>query len=170
MSGGAAVRGMNAAVRVPAALPRFHVGGLCIRVLPAVACGAVVNRHARVDPGAWLQDTAAWRPSTSLLVPAVMQAPIGHPGWPGADRRSLQPPNSGASIVSVALIEALQARGLAVAQVYGSTESGPFSIALRPAEALAPVGSVGRPAPGVRLRLVDAAGAEGAAGEVGQIQ
>ena len=165
-----AVQGMNAADRVLAVLPLFHVGGLCIQVLPALACGAVVNLHARFDPGAWLHDVAAWRPTTSLLVPAVMQALIGHSGWPGADLRSLQYLNSGSSIVPVALIKAFHARGVAVAQVYGSTESGPFSIALRPAEALAHVGSVGRPAPGVRLRLADAAGAEVAAGEVGEIQ
>ena len=164
------VQGLTAADRVLAVLPLFHVGGLCIQVLPALACGAVVNLHARFDPGAWLHDVAAWRPTTSLLVPAVMQALIGHPGWPGADLRSLQTLNSGSSIVPVALIKAFHARGLAVAQVYGSTESGPFSIALRPAEALAQVGSVGRPAPGVRLRLADATGAEVAAGEVGEIQ
>ena len=164
------VQGLTAADRVLAVLPLFHVGGLCIQVLPALACGAVVNLHARFDPGAWLHDVAAWRPTTSLLVPAVMQALIGHPGWPGADLRSLQTLNSGSSIVPVALIKAFHARGLAVAQVYGSTESGPFSIALRPAEALAHVGSVGRPAPGVRLRLADATGAEVAAGEVGEIQ
>ena len=167
---GTEVQGLTAADRVLAVLPLFHVGGLCIQVLPALACGAVVNLHARFDPGAWLHDVAAWRPTTSLLVPAVMQALIGHPGWPGADLRSLQTLNSGSSIVPVALIKAFHERGLAVAQVYGSTESGPFSIALRPAEALAHVGSVGRPAPGVRLRLADATGAEVAAGEVGEIQ
>ena len=165
-----AVQGLSAADRVLAVLPLFHVGGLCIQVLPALACGAVVNLHARFEPGAWLHDVATWRPTTSLLVPAVMQAILAHPDWPMADLRSLRYLNSGSSIVPVALIEAFHARGLAVAQVYGSTETGPFSIALRPAEAMTHVGSVGRPAPGVRLRLADASGAEVAMGEVGEIQ
>ena len=162
------VQGLTAADRVLAVLPLFHVGGLCIQVLPALAAGAVVNLHARFDPGAWLHDAATWRPTTSLLVPAVMQALIAHPGWPAADLRSLRYLNSGSSIVPVALIEAFHARGVPMAQVYGSTETGPFSIALRPDEALVGVGSVGRPAPGVRLRRVDAAGAEVAAGAAGE--
>jgi fatty-acyl-CoA synthase len=40
-----------------------------------------------------------------------------------------------------------------VAQVYGATETGPVSIALKPAEALASPGRVGRPALGVEVRL-----------------
>ena len=163
------VQGLTAADRVLAVLPLFHVGGLCIQVLPALAGGAVVNLHARFDPGAWLHNAATWRPTTSLLVPAVMQALIAHPGWPAADLRSLRYLDSGSSIVPVALIEAFHARGVPMAQVYGSTETGPFSIALRPDEALTHVGQVGRPAPGVQLRLVDAGGHAVRSGEVGEI-
>ncbi len=175
-----AVQGLTAADRVLAVLPLFHVGGLCIQVLPALACGAAVKLHARFEPGAWLRDVAAgsgWRPSTSLLVPAVMQAILAHPAWPMADLQSLRFLNSGSSIVPVALIEAFHARGVPVAQVYGSTETGPFSIALRPDDALAWVGSVGRPAPGVRYRLVAVGdrlaacdGGNVAPGMVGEIQ
>ena len=165
-----AVQGLSAADRVLAVLPLFHVGGLCIQVLPALACGAVVNLHARFEPGAWLHDVAAWRPTTSLLVPAVMQAILVHPDWPDADLCSVRFLNSGSSIVPVALIEAFHARGVPVAQVYGSTETGPFSIALRPEEAFGHVGSVGRPAPGVQLRLADGQGNALPSGEVGEIQ
>ncbi|MES2715615.1 MAG: AMP-binding protein [Pseudomonadota bacterium] len=165
-----AVQGFTAAERVLAVLPLFHVGGLCIQVLPALAAGAAVNLHARFEPGAWLADVAAWRPSTSLLVPAVMQAILAHPGWPQADLSSLRFLNSGSSIVPAALIEAFHARGVPMAQVYGSTETGPFSIALAPGEALARVGSVGRPAPGVQLQLVGADGAPVAVGAVGEIR
>jgi fatty-acyl-CoA synthase len=165
-----AVQGFTPAERVLAVLPLFHVGGLCIQVLPALAAGAVVCLHARFEPGAWLADVAAWRPSTSLLVPAVMQAILAHPGWPAADLSALRFLNSGSSIVPVALIEAFHARGVPMAQVYGSTETGPFSIALAPGEALAQVGSTGRPAPGVQLRLAAADGVPVAAGAVGEIQ
>jgi fatty-acyl-CoA synthase len=164
-----AVQGLTAADRVLAVLPLFHVGGLCIQVLPALAAGAAIKLHARFDPAAWLHDVATWQPSTSLLVPAVMQALLAHPDWPAADLAHLRFVNSGSSIVPVALIEAFHARGVPVAQVYGSTETGPFSIALRPDQATAHVGSVGRPAPGVELRLLDAAGGEAAAGAVGEI-
>ncbi|MBL8348884.1 MAG: AMP-binding protein, partial [Burkholderiaceae bacterium] len=153
------VQGLSEADRVLAVLPLFHVGGLCIQVLPALACGAPVNLHARFDPGAWLRDAEAWRPTTSLLVPAVMQALLAHPDWPAAGLGSLRFVNSGSSIVPVTLIDAFHARGLPVAQVYGSTETGPFSIALRPDEALCHVGSVGGPAPGGRGGRAAAPGA-----------
>ena len=164
-----AVQGLTADDRVLAVLPLFHVGGLCIQVLPALAAGAAINLHARFDAAAWLHDVAAWRPTTSLLVPAVMQAVLAHADWPAADLSGLRFINSGSQVVPVALIEAFHARGVAVAQVYGSTETGPVSIALRPDEAKRHVGSVGRPAPGVRLRLVDDLAADVAVGTVGEI-
>ena len=163
------VQGLTANDRVLAVLPLFHVGGLCIQVLPALAVGAAVNLHARFDAAAWLHDVVTWRPTTSLLVPAVMQAVQAHPDWPSADLSGLRFLNCGSQVVPVALIEAFHLRGVPVAQVYGSTETGPFSIALRPEQALTLVGSVGRPAPGVRLRLVDALGADVVQGSVGEI-
>jgi fatty-acyl-CoA synthase len=164
-----AVQGFTPAERVLAVLPLFHVGGLCIQVLPALAVGAAVNLHARFEPGAWLADVAGWRPSTSLLVPAVMQAVLAHPGWAAADLSALRFLNSGSSIVPVALIAAFHARGVPMAQVYGSTETGPFSIALRPEDARGHIGSVGLPAPGVQLRLAGADGQVVAPGQVGEI-
>ena len=179
-----AVQGLSESDRVLSVLPMFHVGGLCIQTLPALLTGAVVRLHARFDPGTWLDDVAHWRPSTSLLVPAVMRALIEHPGFAGADLSSLRFVNSGSSVVPLPLIEAFHARGVPVTQVYGSTESGPVSIALLPDEARAHPGRVGRAAPGVQMRLVsarpadasqmdachaDAQGAEVMPGQVGEI-
>ena len=165
-----AVQDLGESDRVLAVLPLFHVGGLCIQLLPALAIGAAVKLHARFDAGAWLHDLADWRPSTSLLVPALMQAILAHPHWPAADVSGLRFLNCGSQVVPLALIEAFHARGVPVAQVYGSTESGPVSIALRPADALAHAGTVGQAAPGVRWRLVGAAGAAVPTGEVGEVQ
>mgnify|MGYP006281022013 CR=1 FL=1 len=150
-------------------LPLFHVGGLCIQVLPALLSGGAVRLHARFDPGLWLQDVATWRPHTSLLVPATMRAIFEHPLWAETDLASLQFINSGSSVVPLPLIERFQQRGVPVAQVYGATETGPFSVATGPDQAAACPGLAGWPAPGVQVRL---AGPEGAAvppGEVGEI-
>ena len=54
-------------------LPMFHVGGLCIQTLPALHAGATVTIHARFDPGAFLRDVAARRPTLTLLVPATIE-------------------------------------------------------------------------------------------------
>ncbi|GAB4039268.1 MAG: AMP-binding protein [Rubrivivax sp.] len=146
-------QGLDAGTRTLAVLPLFHVGGLCIQVLPTLAAGGVVRLHERFDPAAWLHDVATWRPTTSLLVPAVMKALVEHPLWPAADLSSLRFVNCGSQVVPRALIEAFHARGVPVAQVYGGTETGPVSIVLRPGEAMAHVGRCGRPALGVQVRL-----------------
>ena len=109
--------------------------------------------HPRFEPGAWFDAVAEWRPTTTLLVPAVMRALVEHPRWPQADLSSLKFVNSGSQILPRHLIDAFHARGVPVAQVYGCTESGPVSIVLRPDEALAHAGHSGRPALGVQVKL-----------------
>jgi fatty-acyl-CoA synthase len=148
-------QGLDACTRTLAVLPLFHVGGLCIQVLPTLVAGGVVRLHPRFEADAWFDDVQTWRPTTSLLVPAVMRTLVEHPRWSGADLSSLAFVNSGSSIVPRALIDAFHARGVPVAQVYGATETGPVTLVLRPGEAMAHVGSVGRAARGVQVRLVD---------------
>ena len=150
-----AAQGLTAQSRVLSVLPLFHVGGLCIQTLPALAVGAKVLLHPRFDADAWFDAVASWRPTTTLLVPAVMKALIDHPRWATADLSSLAFINSGSQIVPRALIDAFHARGVPVAQVYGATETGPVSIVLKPDEAIAHAGMAGRPALGVQLRLAD---------------
>jgi fatty-acyl-CoA synthase len=148
-------QGFDADTRTLAVLPLFHVGGLCIQVLPTLAAGGRVRLHSRFDAGAWLDDVATWRPTTSLLVPATMRALIEHPCWSVTDLSSLAFVNSGSQIVPRLLIDAFHARGVPVCQVYGATETGPMTLALRQHEAMAHPGSAGRPALGVEIRLVD---------------
>jgi fatty-acyl-CoA synthase len=145
----------DGATRTLAVLPLFHVGGLCIQVLPTLAAGGVVRLHERFDAGAWLRDVAAWRPTTSLLVAATMRALIQHPEWAATDLSSLAFVNCGSSIIPRTLIEAFHARAVPVCQVYGATETGPVTLVLRADEATRHAGSAGRPARGVDVRLVD---------------
>ena len=165
-------QGLSIETRTLAVLPMFHVGGLCIQLLPTVLAGGAVRLHPRFDPGAWLADVQSWLPSTSVLVPATMRAVIEHAQWPDTPLDSLAFVYTGSSVVPVSLIEKLHLRGVPMAQVYGSTETGPLSIALKPAEALAHAGSVGSVLQGVQARLVDDQGADvpdDAVGTVGEV-
>jgi fatty-acyl-CoA synthase len=148
-----AAQGLDAATRALAVLPLFHVGGLCIQTLPTLAVGGKVLLHPRFDADAWFDAVAAWRPTTTLLVPAVMKALIDHPRWPSADLSSLAFVNTGSQIVPRHLIDAFHARGVPVAQVYGSTETGPVSIVLKPKDAMANAGLCGQAALGVQVQL-----------------
>jgi fatty-acyl-CoA synthase len=137
------------------ALPLFHVGGLNIQTLPALLTGAQVTLHARFEPGAWLHDVAALRPTLSLLVPATIAAVAAHPQWAHTDLSSLRMLNTGSMVVPDSLIEAFHARGIPVGQVYGSTETAPIAIALRREDAMRKVGSAGKPSPHCEVELVD---------------
>ena len=150
-------------------LPMFHVGGLCIQMLPVLAAGGRVTLHARFDPAAWIAAVAAGRPTLTLLVPATLKAILEHPDWPGADLSSLRSITTGSSTVPRSLIDAVHARGVPVAQVYGATETGPVSIVLGAEHARAKAGSAGKPALHVEVRLVQADGSACASSQTGEL-
>ena len=161
MAAAAQVQGMVPTDRVATILPLFHVGGLCIQTLPALYAGAAVTLAERFDAQACLHCIETERVTLTLQVPATLRALIGDPRWAAADLSSLRAVWAGSSILPGALIEAFHARGIPVCNVYGSTESGPFSIALPADQARSHVGSCGWPAPGVQARLVDVQGGVG---------
>ncbi|HTH77515.1 MAG TPA: AMP-binding protein [Ramlibacter sp.] len=139
--------------RIATMLPLFHVGGLCIQTLPALGAGAQVILLPRFSPDDAFDCFERERPTLTLQVPATMKALIDHPRWQGADLSSLRAVWAGSSLIPSPLVEAFHARGLPVCNVYGSTETGPFSIALPPDKAMEKVGSCGWPAPEVKVLL-----------------
>lgn len=155
-----AIAGKNTALTasdlIATMLPLFHVGGLCIQTLPALAAGAGVILHARFDAGAALRCMTTQRPTLTLQVPATMRAMIEHPDWASTDLSSLRAVWAGSSVLPAKLIEAFHARGIPVCNVYGSTETGPFSIFLPPEQSHSHVGSCGWPArEDVKIKLKD---------------
>lgn len=150
-------------------LPLFHVGGMCIQTLPTLHAGGSVTLHRRFDPGRWLADVQARRPSLSVMVPATLRAVLAHPDWPGTDLSSLRLVVAGSSVVPPDLIAAFHARGVPIGQVYGATETGPVSIYLRRADAMAVPGSAGKAGLHVAVRLVRDDGSDAAPGQVGEI-
>lgn len=149
----AAVQLISPADVVATMLPLFHVGGLCIQTLPALHAGATVILHPRFNAAAALDCIARQRPSLTLQVPATMKALLDHPQWAATDLSSLRAVWAGSSLLPAALVAGFLARGVPLCNVYGATETGPFSIALPPAFAATHAGSCGWPAPGVEVRL-----------------
>jgi fatty-acyl-CoA synthase len=165
----AQVQGLTAGDTVLTVLPLFHVGGLCIQTLPALAAGAHVRLFARFDAAATLHSIAHDRPSLTLQVPATLQALTSHADWAGTDLSSLRAVWAGSSLLPPAPLQAFMARGVPVCNVYGSTETGPFSIALPPAHTADHTGSCGWPVPGVEVKLCDPQGMPVAPGAVGEV-
>jgi len=144
---------LRATDHVLSTLPMFHVGGLNNQTLPALLAGATVTLHRRFEPGRWLADVAARRPSLSLLVPATLQAVIAHPDWPKTDLSSLRLVYTGSMVVPDSLIRAFHARGVPVGQIYGSTETSPIALVLMREDAGRKVGSTGKAAAHCEVRL-----------------
>ncbi len=161
---------LTEADRVLTVLPMFHLGGLNIQTLPALLFGAEVVLQPRFEAEAFFEACARLRPTLSLVVPAVMQALVEHPLWKTADLSSLRAVGAGSSEVPLPLIEAFQARGIPVLQVYGATETGPVAIYQTRAEALAHPGSIGLQALHGAARIVDAEGEPLPPGEIGEIE
>jgi len=170
MQAAAQVQALQPSDHVLTMLPLFHVGGLCIQTLPALWAGASVCLLPRFEPMACLQAIAQERPSLTLVVPAVMKALIEHPQWDSTALDSLRAVWAGSSSLPSASVQAFLDRGIPLCNVYGATETGPFSIALPEQQAYSHVGDCGWPAPGVSACLAppEAAttGAQDGVGEV----
>lgn len=150
-------------------LPVFHVGGLNIQTTPALQCGATVTIHPRFAPDTTLQCIAQDRPTLIVMVPAVMQAVIQHPLWNQTDMSCLRAIAAGSTQVPVAAIDAFMRRGVAVVQIYGSTETGPIAVYTRVGGDLSRMTSTGLPGLYCEAKVVDNGGREvphGTAGEV----
>ncbi|WP_035721943.1 AMP-binding protein [Bradyrhizobium sp. ARR65] len=122
------MHGLTSADHVLTVLPLFHVGGLNIQTTPALHQGATVTLHSRFTPEATLAAFERDRPTLSVLVPATIQALTEHPGWNKADVSALRAISTGSAMVPQHLVERFVERGVAVLQVYGSTETCPIAI------------------------------------------
>ncbi|MEZ5701277.1 MAG: AMP-binding protein [Burkholderiaceae bacterium] len=165
----ARTQGLTANDTVLTILPLFHVGGLCIQTLPTLSVGGTVLLLSRFEAKATLDAIEQRRPTLTLQVPATLKALYELPDWPSADVSSLRAVWAGSSVLPPAALEGFHQRHIPVCNVYGSTETGPFSIALPPDHAHSHAGSCGWPAPGVEVKLCDPHGAEVPTGRVGEL-
>ncbi len=141
-------------------LPMFHIYGLNCVLGQAVRQGACVLLVDGFDPGGLLDQIVAEGVTNIPLAPPVVAA------WAGRDdlRTKLDRVTtilSGASALDPELAETFFASsGKHIEQGYGLTETAPViatTFGSRRAEGAAPKpGSVGRPLPGVDLRIVEA--------------
>lgn len=166
MSG--AAHELTADDRVLNVLPLFHVGGLNILPTPAFRVGAEVELHEAFDPAA--AAAALTRVDTAIMVPTVMQAIMSRPEWAEADLSRLRALSIGSTDVPVEVIAACHERGVPMIQVYGATETSPFAIHQRIAEARETIGSIGGPGSLCDIRLVREDGTEAGVGEPGEIR
>jgi long-chain acyl-CoA synthetase len=146
--------------RVLITIPLFHVYGLGPGLLQATSVGATVLLAERFDAQRTLADCAAYRVTSIAGVPAMYAdfAAIP-PDELGEALSTVRMLTSGAAPLHPKVLGAIrEATGLGVFEGYGLTECAPVVTSTLVTGYPKP-GSVGRPLPGIELRLVDSDGA-----------
>jgi acyl-CoA synthetase (AMP-forming)/AMP-acid ligase II len=154
-------------------VPVFHVGG-SLGLLGALYGGRTTVVQARFDAGEWLRLVARHHVSSAFLVPTMLQRILAHPDFATTDLSDLRAVYYGAAAAPVELVErAMQALPhVAFANIFGQTETLGAYTTLTPDDHFAPerIGSVGRPLPGVEVRIVEpGTDRDVASGEVGEL-
>ncbi len=155
------------------AMPIAHVSGTgwALWSLQHGASGVITREF---DPHAVFDLMVEHCINKILMVPTALQIAVRHPRARCTDFSFLKYMCYGAAPMPLALLrECIEVFGCGFVQMYGMTETAGAIVALWPddheAEGGARLASVGRPLPGVELRIVDAAGQPLPAGEIGEI-
>jgi long-chain acyl-CoA synthetase len=151
------------------ALPLSHVYGLMVSVMTLHAPDPVVTVLMRwFDPVGWLQLAQQHKIDVSPLVPSMLQMLLQQP-LEDYDLAALTRLNSGAAPLPRQVIDDFHQRlpQVEIAEGYGCTESAAI-IATSPLGNARP-GSVGKPAPGIQVRIERQDGSEAGLGEDGEI-
>jgi acyl-CoA synthetase (AMP-forming)/AMP-acid ligase II len=149
-------------------LPLFHVGALN-PLVTSIYSGATVAIMQSFDPARIWETFRDEKITVTLAVPAMLVAmqrtydPAVHTPL------ELRWIMSGAAPVPPSLIEEYARLGFEIHQVYGLTESGGPGCLISPDEALARIGSTGKPFFHTDIRLVDDDGADVGVDEPGEV-
>jgi HIP---CoA ligase len=152
--------------------PFFHTAGLKSGVLACILQGATILPHAVFDVLPVMELVATERVTMLPGPPTVFQSILDHPDFASFDLSSLRLSVTGAAIVPVEVVRRMRTelRFETVVTGYGLTETtGTVSMCRHddPPEVIAT--TVGRPLPGVQVRIVDDGGHPAAAGTSGEI-
>jgi acyl-CoA synthetase (AMP-forming)/AMP-acid ligase II len=154
-----------------AGLPLFHIAGLS-GLLPFLYVGgtSTILPSTAFDAGAVVDLIERDAITSCYFVPTQWQAICAVPGVRERHLR-LERATWGASIAPVPVVEAIRETfpGTRLYNVFGQTEMSPITCVLRADGAGAKLESVGRPVPGVEIRVVDHQMRDVAPGGVGEI-
>lgn len=159
-------------------LPLFHIYALNGILGPLAAVGATAVLTERFDPERTLALIEQHRITNVPGVPAMYAAWAARPELPAA-MRTVRLLVSGSAPLPRAVFEQIRgSTGLTVYEAYGLTETAPAATSTLASDRVKP-GSIGRPVPGVEVRLVgeageadevDEAGEPAAEGDPGELQ
>ncbi|MDQ3384389.1 MAG: AMP-binding protein, partial [Actinomycetota bacterium] len=149
-------------------LPLFHIFGLNAALGVTLAAGASIVLAERFDPAGTLELIRSHRCTIVSGAPPMWVAWASMPGATADAFSSVRAAVSGASPLADETVLAVRARfGIDLHQGYGLTEASP--VVTSSGVEGAPLGSVGRPLPGVEVRIIDADGLDVELGDQGEL-
>jgi long-chain acyl-CoA synthetase len=149
-------------------LPMFHVYGLNTALGLSVAAGATSVISDRFDPVESLQLIAEHRVTTIAGAPAMYQAWCATPGLREGMSTVRMLSSGGAPLPPRVFAKFAELTGLEIYEGYGMTETAPV-VATTLVSGAPVAGSVGRPLPGLDIRLVDESGDDVDDGDPGEV-
>jgi HIP---CoA ligase len=164
--------GLQRSDRYLVVYPFFHTAGLKSGLLACVLRGATIVPHAVFDVVPVMERVAAERITMLPGPPTVFQSILNHPDFASFDLSSLRLSVTGAAIVPVDVIRRMrdELRFDTVVTGYGLTETtGTVSMCRHDDAPEVIASTVGRPLPGVSVRVVTDAGQSVDPGEPGEI-
>ena len=145
-----------------------HSNGAWLTWMPAFLAGATTCLLAEFSPGEFLDTVGRYRPTHGFIVPTICAALLEEPGVESAGLDSFECAlTAGAPMPQAIKSEIRRLTGNGLWELWGLTES--IATVISPAEMALRPESVGRPAMGMDIRLVDEQGNEVGLGEEGEI-
>ena len=138
--------------------PLFHMGALNIFTTPTLHAGGTVLLERVFDPVATLEAIEGRHVTTMFGAPTMFQMMLEAPNWATADLSSLRFLFVGGAPCPLEVIQTYNARGVALAQGFGLTETSPFVTLLPMEDASRKVGSIGIPVFHADVCVVDESG------------
>jgi fatty-acyl-CoA synthase len=152
-------------------LPLFHTGGLNCYANPVLHAGGTILIMRTFEPGLALDYISDKSLGITHFfgVPAPYQFMMQHPKFQGADLSRLKISGVGGAPCALAILEGWAARGVALVQGWGMTETSPAGTMLDAADAICKVGSAGKAMMHTAIRIVDETGKDVAQGDIGEL-
>jgi fatty-acyl-CoA synthase len=153
--------------------PLFHVGPLMDLAVPILLRGGklVIGASTGFDPAQVLRVVGKERITVLTIYPTMWRRVLGLCGIERFDVSTLRLLLTGGEPIPNEVLREVYKRFpmAGFVNTYGSTEGGPVTTFLAPKDSVRKIGSVGKPAFGVDVRIADKAGCSIGPGEVGEL-
>jgi fatty-acyl-CoA synthase len=153
----------------PIYTPLYHAGGVAAFLIPIFTVGGTIVLHKSFDPAQVWQTVERERCTIVLGVPTTWKLLMDAPEFARTDLDHVRWFISGGAPLPAYIADAYRRRGIVMKQGYGMTEVGVNCFTMTVEESVSKAGSIGKPLLYTELRIVDSAGNDVAAGDVGEM-